>query len=491
MGFGQVFEPFNLLMLILGVMVGVLVGALPGLNDSIAIAVLIPVTFGMNPQAAMCLLVGIYVSACYGGSIPAVLLKIPGTASSVVTAMDGYPMAQRGQAGMALSISTFSSVFGGVLSSLVLLLFSPILAAQALKFGPPEYFSLAVMGMSTVVAMAGKDGLKSVLSMALGLLISAVGMSPQTGVLRLTGSAHLIEGVPLIPMLIGLFGVSSIFRAVDLSDIKECIGEVKSVKVGILDREMRKRLLPTWGQSSLIGSLIGVVPGAGMIMAVYLAYDQAKRRNPRSDFGTGVPEGIAAPEAANNAVVASSMVPLVSLGIPGNSTSALFLGALMIQGLRPGPGLYRDCPEVAYLLVVSFLVANLIMLPVGIAFCNMLAIKILKLKRSVLNCLILILCVTGAFSVSNSVFNLWVVIVFSLLGYLMDKGGVPQAPLILATVLGSMMETSFLQSMVLSGGSLSIFLTRPISMVLTLVSVSFIALPILRGKFFARDVPNR
>jgi len=482
LGLTQVFIPMNLIVLIGGVIIGLIVGALPGLNDSITLAVLIPVTFGMDAKMAMCLLIGVYVSACYGGSIPSILLKIPGTASSVVTAFDGEPMTRQGKAGLALSISTFSSVFGGVFSSLVLLLFSPFLAEQALRFGPPEYLMLAIMGMSTIIGMAENTILKNVLIMAFGLFISCIGLTPQTGYPRLTfGVPYLLEGIPLVPMLIGLFGVTSILElAESLGGVKNITEQIQKVRVGMLDKAMCKRLLPTWLQSSVIGSIIGVIPGAGMIMAIYVAYDQARRRNPDKKFGTGVPEGVAAPEAANNAVVASSMVPLLSLGVPGNSTSALFLGALMIQGLRPGPALYRDYPDVAYLLVVGFLVANIFMLPLGLAFCNFLAGKILLLKRELLSGLVLLLCVTGAFAVNNSIYNIWIIIAFGFIGYFMNKYKLPQSPLILAVVLGSMMEKNYLQSMVLSGGSWGIFFTRPISLVLLIISVLFISLPLIK-----------
>lgn len=482
LGLTQTLQPMNFIVLAAGVTLGLIVGALPGLNDSITLAILIPVTFGMDTQVAMCLLIGVYVSACYGGSIPAILLKIPGTASSVVTTFDGLPMTRRGEAGLALSISTFSSVFGGIFSSLVLVFFSPLLAAQALRFGPPEYLMLAIMGMSTVIGMADKAMLKNILSMALGLVIACIGLTPQTGYPRLTfGNPYMLEGIPLVPMLIGLFGITSILElAESLGGIKNITEQVQKVHVGFLDKAMCKRLLPTWVQSSTLGSVIGVIPGAGMIMAIYLAYDQARRRNPDKIFGTGVPEGVAAPEAANNAVVASSMVPLLSLGVPGNSTSALFLGALMIQGLRPGPALYRDYPEVAYLLLIGFLVANIIMLPLGLAFCNFLAGKILRLRRELLSGLVLILCVTGAFAVNNSIYNIWVIIAFGTIGYFMNKYRLPQSPLILAMVLGSMMEKNYLQSMVLSDGSWLIFLSRPISLVLLIISALFIGFPLYR-----------
>jgi putative tricarboxylic transport membrane protein len=491
--------PDNILMLLGGVVIGLIVGALPGLSDSIAIAVLIPVTFGMEPQLAMCLLVGIYCSSCYGGSIPAILLKIPGTASSVVTAWDGYEMTKKGQSGLALGISTFSSVFGGISSSLVLLFLSPLLAREALRFGPPEYFMLALLGLSSVVGMASNDILRNLLILLLGLVFSCIGMSPQTGYTRFAfGVPNLMDGIPFVPMLIGLFGVTATFEVIENTPKNETIQQMKEnyrrIRSVLPDKALIKQLLPVWIRSSIIGNIIGIIPGAGMVMAVYLAYDQAVRVRPDLKFGTGLPEGIAAPEAANNAVVASSMVPLLSLGIPGNSTSALFLGALNIQGLRPGPSLFKNYPEVAFLVLAGFLIANIFMLPVGLLFCNFIASWVLRLRRDILSGIVLILCVTGSFAVNNSIFNITVMLVFGLVGYLLNKMGLPQSPLILAVILGPMMENNFIQSMAFAGGSFLVFVTRPISCVLLIISVYFLLRPVIkqfRRKLIQLKIPEQ
>jgi putative tricarboxylic transport membrane protein len=482
-------DPMVFLFLLGGVAVGLVVGSIPGLNDSITLAVLIPVTFSLDPDYAFPLLVGVYCAACYGGSIPAILLRIPGTASSVVTALDGYAMAQKGQAGLALGIATTSSIFGGVTSSLILLFFAPVLASYALKFGPPEYFALALLGLSTVAGMSGGNVVKSLIVCVIGLVISTVGISPLTGYPRFTfDSPNLYDGIPFIPMLIGLFGVTSVLELAETI----CADRQKSrngerveahiPKIGRIlpDWAMVKRLLPTWTMSSAIGNVIGIIPGAGMLMAIYMAYDQASRRNKDKKFGTGVPEGVAAAEAANNAVVASSMVPLLSLGVPGNSTSALFLGALLIQGLRPGPSLFTETPEIAYLIVVSFLVANIIMGPMGLLLGRTLSRLIFKLPREALGAAISVLCLTGAFAVGNSVFNVWVALAFGLLGYAFNKCDLPHSPLILAVVLGAMMERGLFQSLSLSHGSLSIFVTRPISLVLLLGALFFMVSPLIK-----------
>lgn len=485
MGFREVLSLNAFLFLTLGVFLGLIVGAIPGLNDNITLAILIPITFGMDAKIAMMLLVGVYASACYGGSLPAILLKIPGTASSVVTCRDGYAMTLKGEANQALGISAVSSVFGGIMSSLVLIFFAPFLARQALRFGPPEYFALTILGISTVVGMSNKKyAIKNLIACVLGLLFSMVGMSTQTGFPRFWfNNDYLLEGIPFIPMLIGLFGVASILELSETIN-KEMIGKVKllykSKSVRILpSRKMVKRLFPTWVISGGIGNIIGIIPGAGMLMAIYLSYDQAKRMNKDKIFGTGIPEGIAAPEAANNAVVASSMVPLLALGIPGNSASALFVGALMIQGLRPGPALFKNYPEVAYSILVGFLVANILMGPMGIILGKFLVKYIFIIPRSFLSGAILLLCITGSFAMGNSIFNIGVMLFFAIVGYIFNKFNLSMSGFILAIVLGPIMETNFLQSMILSKGNPFIFLERGLSFVLLFIAFCFIFSPLL------------
>jgi len=492
--FMDLLHPSVFAFLFFGVTLGLVVGSLPGMNDTITLAVLIPVTFSMDPRHAFALLVGVYCSACYGGSIPAILLKIPGTASSVVTTIDGYPMAQRGEAGQALGISTTSSVFGGLMSSLILMFLAPVLASYALKFGPPEYFALSILGLSTVAGMSGNKMLKSLIVCAIGLMIATIGMSPQTGFPRFYfGNPYLLEGIPFVPMLIGLFGVTSVLEVAESidSDLIDAVKDraIPKIQKILPNRQMVKRLLPTWIKSAGIGNVIGVIPGAGMIMAIYFAYDQAVRSNKDKEFGTGVPEGIAAPEAANNAVVASSMVPLLSLGVPGNSTSALFLGALMIQGLRPGPSLFQNSPDIAYLIIVGFFVANLIMGPLGILLGKFLSRVIFSIPKAVLSGAIALLCVTGAFAVGNSVFNIWIMLLFGVVGYLFNKLDLPHAPLILAMILGSMMERGLYQSLTLSKGSLMIFFTRPISLVMLIAAFLFAIAPLV--KYLWKKIHNK
>ncbi|MDR3280286.1 MAG: tripartite tricarboxylate transporter permease [Synergistaceae bacterium] len=500
MGLEQFANPIVILSLLGGTLLGLTVGALPGLNDSITIAVLIPVTFGMDPYVAMVTLVGIYTASACGGAIPAVLLEIPGTASAMVTTLDGYPMSLKGYPKRGLSLCVTSSFFGGISSAVVLLIFAPLLARLALKFGPPEYFMLAVLGMSTVIGMAGRDIAKNFLSMTLGLWLSCIGMSPTTGIDRyIFGSASLMDGIPLIPRMIGLFGVFSILRIFDAmgkdreaaSATNGKVIEREDDKIAIPDLAMCKRLLPTWLRSSMIGNILGIIPGAGMTMAIFLAYDQTKKANPKLPFGTGVPEGLAAPEAANNAVVASSMVPLLSLGIPGNGTSALFLGALTIHGLRAGPAFFKDYPDMAYLIIFGFIFANLAMLPMSLLFCKYLASKVLKLNPQILAAAVLTLCMTGSYAYMNNPFHMGVAVVFGAVAYLFWKFGLPQAPLILSAILGSMMETNWISSMVYSEGSAIVFIQRPVSLVLVIASAIFFVWPLLQRVRKSRRIDHK
>ena len=490
LGLSQLANPAVFLMLFLGVLLGLTVGALPGLNDSITIAVLIPVTFGMPPHYAFALLVGIYVSSACGGSIPAVLLEIPGTASAMVTAEDGYKLRLKGHGLQTLSICMTSSVFGGLSSSLVLLFGAPLLASFALKFGPPEYFMLGILGIATVIGMAGKNCWKHYLSMGFGLWLSFIGISTSTGMTRFTfGSMSLMDGIPLVPRMIGLFGILSVLKIAEKvgSDDggwnssmvnaaeKEVHGNTGD-KVAFPSLSMCKRLLPTWLRASVIGNFLGCMPGAGMTMAIYTAYDVEKRVHPEKEFGTGIYEGVAAPEAANNAVVASSMVPLMSLGIPGNSTAALFIGALTIHGMVAGPTLFDKNPDSAYLILVCFLIGNIIMMPMSLLYCKYLAAPILKLNPKILSAGILALCMAGSFAYKNNPFHVGVAIAFGIVGYVFYKFSIPTPPFILASILGSMIESNYINSMVYTG-SATVFLMRPISLALVIISALFIIWP--------------
>lgn len=471
-----------LLSLLAGVTLGLIVGSIPGLNDTITLAVLVPVTFAMPSDIAFPLLVGVYCSACFGGAFPAILLKIPGTASSVLTAIDGYAMTQRGEAGRALGIATYSSAFAGVISALVLLFFAPLLARYALQFGPAEYFSLSVLGLSTVIGMGAGNAMKSALSCLLGLLVAMIGMSPESGFPRFTfGNFWLFEGLPLTPILIGLFGLSVVIEMLIAKPGDEVASASRQSPIRFTDMLLPwgliRRLLPTWLSATALGNLVGILPGAGMLVAIYMAYERVRRRFGER-CGQGLPEGIAAPEAANNSVVSSSMVPLLSLGIPGNSTSALFLGALLIQGLRPGPGLFSNSPDVAYLIVICFVIANLLMFPVGLLLARIVPNLIRAVPQPLLTAAIAGLCFTGAFAIGNSVFGILVALAFGVIGFGFNRMQVPLSPFILALVLAPVIERAFFQSMSLSQGSPSYFFTQPLSATMLLFTLGFLLWPL-------------
>ena len=498
LGFSTLLEPGVLSFLLLGVFCGLIVGSIPGLNENIAFAVFIPFSFSLAPTYALALMVGVYCAAAVGGAMPAVMIKVPGTASAVLTAVDGNAMVRRGKANTALSIAIFSSVFGGLSSALVLLFFAPVLADVALRFGYVENFALCVLGIAAVVGMLEKNVIKGILSAFFGLLVATVGLSLVTGYPRFTfGITNFYEGVPFVPLLIGLFGISA---ALELAEevfqerrMNKAISELPRI-VGSLfpGKALIKRLLPTWCNAAAIGNVIGVLPGAGMLMAIYIAYNQASgryRRKYKDDpdaiaWGEGTPEGIAAPEAANNAVVASSMVPLLSLGIPGNSVSALFIGALMIHGMVPGPLLFINHPDIAWMIMVSFVAANIVMGPFAIFVAKYISGMVYRLPKQVMVPTIALLCLTGAYADGNSLFNVGVALAAGLVGYIFRKVDIPHAPIILALVLGQKLEDSLANSLSVSEGNWLIFVdpvNHPISFGLMMVSFVFILLPVIKA----------
>jgi len=492
MGFSEIFELAPILAISFGVFLGLVVGATPGINDTVTMAVLIPITFGMPNNISLPILIGVYVSACYGGSIPAILLKIPGTVASIVTSIDGSALSRKGESELAIGISTYSSVFGGILSSLVLVFLAPFLARKALLIGPPEYFALGILGIAATSGMA-KNIIKGLIVGIMGLLFSTIGLSDQLGFYRFGfGSLYLLDGIQLIPLMIGLFGISSLLESsfTHLDNLRNnnvninMTKFINNTKKLFLTSKMIKRLFPTWIISGIIGNIVGIIPGAGQTMGTFLAYNFSKNMNPKKEFGTGVPEGIAAPETANNAVVASSMVPLLSLGIPGNATSAIFIGALMIQGLRPGPLLFRDNPEIAYMMVAGFLVANIFMGPFGLLLGKTIATTLAKIPIEILNGLIMAICVTSCYAINSNIDDLWVMIFFGGLCYLLIKLGYPSAPLILGVILGPMIENSLWQSLSMSRGHINIFFTRPLCLFILILAVMLFVSPLFLNRKF-------
>ncbi|MBV1866636.1 MAG: tripartite tricarboxylate transporter permease, partial [Marinosulfonomonas sp.] len=414
----------NLLALVIGVLGGIIVGALPGLSATMAISLLIPFTFGLEPLVALGMMAGIYNGAMYGGAIPAVLLRIPGTPAAVATTFDGYPMAQNGRGGYALQVAVVSSSIGGISSALALMLLAPPLAALTLLFGPAEIFWVAVFGLSSIIFLLGGDIIKGLMSAAFGVLISTVGTDTITGYDRLTfGFLELYDGVHIVVLLVGLYAMPPVISLLeDLADIDA--GNANKLGTGSLWKALPSmgRFWKTWTRSSIIGILIGILPGAGGSMAAFLSYNEARRgsKNPE-EWGTGEPEGVAAAETANNADTASAMIPALTLGIPGTAVAAVMLGGLLIHGLQPGPMLFRENPEIVFGFMWQFLFAAILLIFVGGPLATNSFAQVLRLPRPLLGSIIIALMMIGVYSINGRMFDVFIMLGFGFIGYFMEK----------------------------------------------------------------------
>ncbi|MFD2924894.1 tripartite tricarboxylate transporter permease [Halobacillus naozhouensis] len=454
--------------LFIGVVGGIIVGSLPGLSATMAVALLVPVTFGMDPAAGLMMLAAIYTSAVYGGSISAILIHTPGTPAAAATSLDGYMMTKKGQGGKAIGVSTISSMIGGTISGVALLFLAPPLAKVSLAFSAPEYFLLGVFGLTIIGSLAGKSMAKGLASGALGLLIGTIGVDILTGFPRFTfGSMSLESGISLVPALIGLFSLSQVLMLAENKgkEKKESvIGKIGKVLPSIKEF---KSIFVTILRSSGLGVFVGLLPGAGGDVGSWVGYNEAKRfSKDKKKFGTGAIEGVAAPEAANNAVTGGALIPLLTLGIPGSSTTAVMLGGLMIHGLVPGNGMFTTNANITYSVIFGFLLANILMGIVGLLGAKFF-IKASGISEKLLMPIIISLCVVGSFSINNNLFDVWVMIAFGLVGYLMRKTGFHPAPVILGMILGPIAENGFRQSILMAEGNLlTYYLTRPICLVL-------------------------
>lgn len=468
------------LILCTGIIAGIAIGALPGLTATMGVALLLPVTFSMEPVTGILLLVGIYFGGIYGGSITAILLRTPGTPAAAATAIDGYAMSQKGLAHKALTISTLSSAIGGVLSVIILILVAPVLANFALNFSAPEMFALAVFGLTVISTLLDSSIVKGIFATMIGLLISTIGMDPVGAFPRFTfNSMNLMSGVGLIPVLIGLFAASQAFKLMEDIFSKEKIVKVNN-NIKLKWNEFRK-LLVTIFRSTGIGAFTGMVPGAGGDLAAFIAYNEAKRysKNPE-EFGKGKMEGVAAPEAANNGSTGGAMIPLLTLGIPGDAVTAVMLGALIVQGLQPGPMLFQQHGELVQTLFAGMIVANLLLLCFGLVGIR-LFVKILAVPKVVLIPIIFVLCIVGSYALGNNLFDVWVMFIAGVVGYFMQRYGFPASPVILALILGPMMEENLRRSLVMSHGSLEIFFTRPITVSLLILALISLLTPFIRN----------
>ncbi len=477
-GFGVALQPVNLLYCFVGVFIGTLVGVLPGVGPVAAMSLLLPVTFNITPEAGIIMLAGIYYGSMYGGSTTAILVNIPGEAASVVTCLDGYQMARQGRAGPALGISAMGSFIAGTLAVVGLMLVAPVLARFAVKFGPAEYFSLMILGLSIVTYLSHGSLLKALIMACIGLVLGLIGLDSITGAPRLTfDRLELIDGVGLVPIVMGLFGVAEI-----LANLEQKLSR------DIFEARI-KGLLPSrqdWAESagpiargSGLGFLLGILPGGGAVISAFIAYAVEKRLSATPErFGKGAIAGVAGPEAANNAAATGGFIPLMTLGIPPNVVMALLLGAFIVHGLQPGPLMVTQNPGLFWGIVASMYIGNVMLLILNLPLIG-LWVQVLKIPYNILFPLILLFCLIGVYSLSNSIFDLYVMIGFGVLGYLMRKLGYEPAPLVLAFVLGPIMENNLRKALILSDGTFGIFLERPISLVCLLLAVLLLLSPLL------------
>jgi putative tricarboxylic transport membrane protein len=484
-GFGVVLEPANLVYCLIGVVIGMVIGVLPGLGPAATIAILLPVTIGLAPVTSIIMLAGIFYGAQYGGTITSVLLRLPGEASSVVTVFDGYALARQGKAGTALGIAAIGSFFGGTVSIVALSLLAPLVAGFALDFGPPEYTALAMLGILLVSTVSSGHRLKAVIAACLGLLLATVGRDGFTGAERFTfGNLSLADGLDFVPIAMGLFGLGEILHNLEerhrATPAPVAVANVWPAKADL------KQSSGAIGRGSVLGFVLGILPGGGATLASLAAYALEKRRAKQPErFGRGAVEGVAAPETANNAAATSSFIPLLTLGIPANATMAVIFGALLIQGVSPGPQLVTQQPELFWGVVNSMYIGNILLLIMSIPLVG-LFVKILRVRATLLAPITVLITLIGVYTVNNDVFDIVLVIVFGAVGYLMKKFGFDPGPLVLAFVLGSLLEDSLRRSLLIFDGDPAGFFTRPISGVLLAVFVLVALLPPVRAALSRR-----
>lgn len=467
-----------LLYAFIGCVLGTLIGVLPGLGPAAGTAILIPLTFKLDATGAIIMLAAIYYGAMYGGTITSVLINVPGEAASVVTCLDGYQMARQGRAGAALGIAAIGSFVGGVFAALALAMVAPPLARFALSFGPPEFFALMFLGMCLVTGLAGQSLVAGLLMTILGLLISLVGIDPVRGAPRFTFDIpELYDGLGFVPVVMGLFGVAEILLVIETPFRQAINTQIKGLWP---NREEWKRSGGAIGRGTLIGFVLGLIPGVGAVIPTFMAYIVEKRISKHPEkFGTGVIEGVASPEAANNSYANASMVPLLVLGVPSSPTIAIIMGAFIINGLTPGPFLFKERPDLVWTVIASFFTGNVILLILNLPLVGLWA-RILRVPYQYLCTGTLLFCILGAYSLKGTVFDVGVMLVFGVIGYFCRKLGLPLAPAVLALILGPFMEKSLRTSLEMSAGDFTIFLTRPISATLIACAVLIIIVSTLR-----------
>lgn len=481
MGFETIISPVYFFGIIAAALFGIIFGVIPGLSAVMAVTLFIPFTYAMSPTLGIVLLSSMYAAGVFGGSMTAVLFNIPGAPENAAVCFDGYPLAQKGEAARALGTAICSSAIGGLVSTVILMFSAPLIAEVALKFGPAEFFALCFLGISVVVGL-GASPVKGLISALIGLLLACVGVSPLSGAARFTfGIDWLLAGIGLVPIMLGAFAASEIY--VRAEEIRKA-HKFEDVKLSGKLLRLIDIISIRWVylRSAIIGVIVGALPGAGATIASFISYNEAKRWSKYPEkFGTGIIDGIAAPETACNAASAGTLIPLFSLGIPGGAAAAIILGAFQIHGLNPGPMLFEFAPEIPYTVFASLWLANAMIIVAGVLGARWL-VKILNVPQGIVFPIITLFCVVGAFAVNNNMFDVWIMLIFGLIGYFLRKNGYSIAGLVLGIVLGSILESSYLRSLVLFNGNLLGFFTHPISAVILIFSILSLMLPLFRKK---------
>ncbi|HVL76743.1 MAG TPA: tripartite tricarboxylate transporter permease [Noviherbaspirillum sp.] len=491
-GFGVALQPENLMYVFIGVFAGTIIGMVPGLGPISALALMIPITYAMNPASGLILMSGVYYGAIFGGSTSSILLNAPGVAGTVATSFDGFPMAKQGKAGKALALAAWASFIGGTVSVLGLMLIAPLLASVAVSFGPAEYFALMLLGLSAVVSLSERSLCKGLIAAVFGVMVSITGIDRQTGTQRYTfDSLHLLQGIDFLVVALGVFALAEVFVMLRAGrDAKthapQALGSLK------LSKDEVKEISGPVARSSLQGFIVGVLPGAGATIASFLAYITEKRIAKDGDtFGKGNIKGVAAPEAANNAACGGSFVPLLTLGVPGSGSTAVLLGALLVMGVTPGPLMLEQRPDVFWGVIASMYIGNIFLLILNLPLIPYIA-RILEVPRPMLLALIIVFCMIGVYGLKFSAFDLYLLLAFGLVGLLMRMNGFPLAPMILALILGDLMEENMRRALQISGGDWATFIEKPISA--TLLSIALLSLvvpPVIRRIKRVRSTRHR
>ncbi|MDK2866912.1 MAG: putative tricarboxylic transport rane protein [Clostridiales bacterium] len=479
-------QPYHLLLITFGGVLGTIVGMLPGLGPATGVAVLLPITFSMSPTAALITMAGVYYGAMFGGSRSSILINTPGDGAALAATFDGYPMAMNGKAESALAISAIASFIGGLISVFFLIALATPVAKFALKFGPAEYFLLMVAALSMTASMSKGNMVKGFISTLFGLIISTVGIDAQSGIPRFTfGILELQTGIDFLVVIIGLYALGEVFKAFKAINEGKKVPQKKFGKIWITKEEWRKTWLPIL-RSTPLGFVVGALPGAGGTMASLMAYNNEKQfsKNP-DDFGKGEIVGLAAPEAANNAASVGAFIPMLTLGIPGSGTTAVMMGALLMLGIQPGPLLFTQHPDVAWGLIASMVIGNFVLAVVNIPMAGLL-VRVLAVDAKILYPIVLGLAFVGTYAISSSVVDFFILIIFGVLGYFMEKIKIPTAPMILAVIVGGTMEQSFRQATRISNGSLGIFVESPLALALIAITIISVVYPAIKASLAKR-----